>query len=1113
MNHYSKNNCLGKWRNGLLALCCLVFMALPYLAYAQQTHVTITVTNETLRAVLDRIEKETVYRFTHLDVALPAEKNVSLSVEDASIESVLHQLLAATSLTYRRNGNTFAIIPRPQPEAAMLVKGQVTDINDALPGATIAVKGTTTATVADVNGKYSITVPNGNAVLVFSFLGFTTQEITVGSRTVIDVTLAEDAKTLDEVVVIGYGTQSKKTLTAAVSVMNMNDIEAGTQTSVAHALAGKAAGLHVQRVSAQPGGASTFKIRGQTSINAGNDPLFVIDGFPVSVVGTLGSGNGVYQAGNTDNILESLNPDDIESISVLKDAASTSIYGARAGHGVILITTKRGKSQKAQLTYSGNYSIQRMDKNYQLLDAKQFMEVRNMQEYERYLATNGLGIYRDYINKDIGFVPPDFVPRYSEEQIARGEGTDWIKEITRNGIMHQHNVSLTAGTEATRVMASLNYMKQEGIVKNNNASRFAARLNLDQDINKYISLGITAFYTKNTYDNVPLGSEVNEKSGVIVAAFQANPTNPIYDDEGNWYINPESALVPNTLSLLTITDITEKDRITATGFLTIKPLDGLTLKALFGADKRMQERASYVPSDIKSYDSSMGNANIGKHDQTDYLVELTANYVKTFEAHSVNVLAGYSRQRFTSKSVNAGNKNFLFDDILYYNLGMGSYASPPVGSGKSLSETESIFARAQYNYLGRYLLEANFRADHSSFFTKENAWAAFPSVSAGWVLSEESFMEPTGSWLSTLKLRASWGQTGNDRIGEHVNTYYGTAGDKYALWGTSTVKTPALRVTSLANTSLKWETTTETNVGIDAGFLKNRVKLSVEYFSRVVSDLLYARALPSHNEVSTVYDNIGKTGSKGIEITVNSVNIARKDFEWSTTLTLSHTEDRWVEHFPGWAPKPYEGNNDLIRCYWDYEVLGLMQPGEAPPRAQLALLPGGLKVKDQNNDGVINDYDKVFMGTGDPQLIYGMNNAVRYKSFDFNAYFYGEAGVIRNASYLRGSANVLTGQNGSIGAYDVFSHNNLSSTHPSPVGNSQYGSPYLRSIYFIRLGTLTLGYTVPAFKSVFQKLRVYVDANNLFCITNWDGLDPETDTGNGAYPNIKSYNIGVNITF
>ena len=518
-----------------------------------------------VREVIGWIEENSRYIFIYrTDVDLDRQVSVELKVDD--IPAVLDAMLAGTDLEYSIRGRQIIISRKVVPADAgkeKTVTGVVADAAGVpIIGANVTVKGVSgVGAITDVDGRFSIQVRTGS-VLEISYLGFVTVDVTVGARDKLDVIMQEDTEMLDEIVVVGYGTQTKKTLTGAVSVMEMDDLETSTVSTMSHALAGKAAGLRVTQVSAKPGGGSTFNIRGAASTGAGNDPLFVIDGFPVTSTNTLSSGN-IYTEGTTDNILSSINPDDIESITVLKDAASTAIYGARAGHGVILITTKRGREHKPRVTYSGAASVQIPRTNYRVLDTKTFMDMRNRQAYEEYLKSYGLDIYEGYVAKPADGVIPEFTPVYTNDQILNAEGTDWLDEVMRTGYLHQHNVSVNGGTDKTRYLASINYMNQEGIVKNNGFSRFSARVNLDQDFNKYISVGLNASYTQNSYDNVPLGDDVNEYSGVLTSAIQANPANPIYDENGDYYIDPMRSTVPNPVSLLEIQDKTVVDRLMA----------------------------------------------------------------------------------------------------------------------------------------------------------------------------------------------------------------------------------------------------------------------------------------------------------------------------------------------------------------------------------------------------------------------------------------------------------------------------------------------------------------------------------------------------------------------
>ena len=1099
----------------VLFLVCSIGLSYAADSYAQKAMISIDVHNQRVEDILKEIEAQSDFDFFFNNKHVDLNRRVSVSADKSNIFSVLKEIFAGTNVKYSVLDKKIILsveAQSPQQEKKVTVSGTVLDTHgEPVIGASVLEKGVQgNGTITDIDGIFKLSVSSSKAQLDISYIGYQSQTVAVQVGKNLKIILQEDSKQLEEVVVVGYGTQSKKTLTGAVSMVNMGDVEMNTVPNVSRALAGKAAGFRVNQISAQPGGEAKFRIRGEASTGAGNDPLFVIDGFPVSSSGNLSSGNVYYESGNIDNVLESLNPDDIESISVLKDAASTAIYGARAGHGVVLITTKRGKSQKPRVTYSGMGSVQVARSNYKMLDTRMYMDMYNKQQHEEWLKLNGMGIYEGYVEK------PDtpstqYKPAFNNDEILLASGTDWLDAVMRNGYTQQHNLSVNGGTEKTRYLASVNYMDQEGIVKNNGVSRFSARLNLDQELSKYVSFGLTATYSQNKYDNVPLGDKVNEYSGVLTGAIQSNPTIPIYDSEGNYFIDPKRPFVANPVSLLEIKDNTVKDRLIGSAFVSVKPLKELEVKLQLGADRSFQKRSSYLPKTTLQGANKNGRADISQETSTTYLMELTAQYSKSFGDHNLKAIGGYSFQKFKNDGFSAGNSDFLVDGFGYNSLGSGNYKKPSVSSWASINSIASLFARANYSYKGKYLLEATVRADAASNFAPENRWGYFPSVSAGWMISEENFMKGASKWLSMLKLRASYGQTGNSNVGYRIYDYY-EVGRNAIIGG---AESTGVYASDLGNKSITWETTTEFNLGVDFGIFNNRFKLAAEYFKRKITDLLVTnKPLPFYNEVNKIAGNIGSTQSQGVEITLNTVNIVTKDFEWDTTLTLSHYNDRWLKRDPNWKPRAYEKEDDPIRAWWEYEAIGILQPGEKAPDAQKDLVPGMMKLKDRDGNGVLGDEDKVYMGNGDPKIIYGLNNSFRYKNFDLNIYFYGEAGRKRGASYYEGWTRMDNGINVSTYALKAFSSNNLTATDPTYVrGGNGWGDYYVKSIYYVRCGSITLGYKVPISQKIVNNLRVYVDVNNPFVITNWTGLDPETDNGTYAYPNVTSYNFGVSISF
>ncbi|MDR2449238.1 MAG: SusC/RagA family TonB-linked outer membrane protein, partial [Prevotellaceae bacterium] len=584
----------------LVILAALLAIAMA--SHAQSTQVNIQVKDVMVKEILKMIEAQSEYRFFYSDDLTYINKKITLNAVSRTIKSVLDEVLRSSDLTYKiEENNLIILVPIQQMQKDNSVTGTITDTGgEPVIGATIVVKGAKTATISDINGKYKITIPNEKAILSYILFGYTTQDVTVGERREINVVLSEEIRRLDldEVVVVGYGIQNKKTMTGSVSVVNTVDLETSAKSTVSQALQGKAAGLRVQQQSAQAGGGADFKIRGAASPNAGNEPLFIVDGIPISKATDVASFN-IYGAGKTDSYLESINPDDIESITVLKDAASTAIYGARAGHGVILITTKRGNKNQNNITYSGNVTVQTIAKNYEMLNAQRYMEVMNKYNYESWLYTSQANvpenIYLGYNRPSTSGAYPGH--NFSDQDIANATMTDWVGAVMRTAVLHQHNISLSGGSESLRYLLSGNYMNQEGIIKNNNASRFTIRANVDKDLSKYFSIGLSASYAQNRYDNSAVGEDDDyEKAGILRAAAQFNPTLPIRDADGVYTIDPARATSPNPVSLLEIIDNTVKDRVIGSAYLTVKPITGLELKLQLGGDRMIQKRSNYLPT-------------------------------------------------------------------------------------------------------------------------------------------------------------------------------------------------------------------------------------------------------------------------------------------------------------------------------------------------------------------------------------------------------------------------------------------------------------------------------------------------------------------------------------
>lgn len=1023
------------------------------------------------------------------------------------------------------------------------ITGVVTAEGDILPGVNVIVKGTTNGVSSDFDGKFSINISNPNAVLVFSYLGFETQEIAVGSNSTINVNMNQSDSALDEVIVVGYGTQKKRDVVGAISSVKTKDLVLSSTPSIGTALQGQVAGLQVVQNSAQPGGGLSFLIRGAGSVNASNQPLIVIDGFPITDFEQPATGN--QYDGGTQNILNSFNPNDIENIQVLKDASSTSIYGARAANGVILITTKKGVEGKVKVDYSYSYAYQDYNDEFDVLKLEEWMVLNNDSAWENWSSNNKIAPYGDRTLEEAIADPVNGVPYrrvYSDDEIRNPKfpGTDWLALTTRDGMIQQNNISVSGGNESTRYFMSGNLFINKGVIKNSEMKRSSLRFNLDQKINKYINFGLNL--TKSSIDNqnTSLGEEGYEKSGIIRASIQQSPYIQAIDEFGNYPINPKSGKEPNPYSLLNISDEGEIDRTLTNFYLEIRPFEGLTARVQTGMDQGFSSRNTYIPQTVLEGATKNGQASIANEKKNDKLFDATLTYTNTFNIdHNFTLLAGFSQQNYETEGSNLGNNGFLTDAFLWNNINAGA-GTKVVGSFKSENKFVSYFARLNYVYKSRYMLTSTVRRDGASVFADNNKYALFPSFAVGWDIAEEPFMANIKDKISQLKFRFGYGQTGNADIGGNAfAAYYAQPAylnpDESILVG--------VFASRLANPDLKWETTTEQNLGLDFEFFKGRISGAIELYKKDITDLLSLKPINSYNEINVVWANIGATQSKGVEVTLNTFNIQKENFKWRSVLAYSKYKDSWKERAPDWKPSIYESEEDPIRARYSYVSDGIMQIGETVP-AQPLLIPGEIKIKDidgfardsdgnpitdENSrfvkagepDGIIDQADVVLLGSTDPKWIGGFSNILNYKDWQLNFHFNGMFGreIVNQTdlTYGVGVGGVSTnGTNVLRSVYERWTPTNPSTTRPSSAGGGRDGAGdfWLQDAWFIRLQYVSLSYNFP--KKWFGGViggALRLDANNLFVITPYDGVDPETDNIVAAYPNVSTYTIGIDLKF
>lgn len=1120
----------------IIFLFGIIFHAGATSMYSQEATVSLNMKNATIEEVLNVIEKKSDYYFMYNSKLVNVDRKVNISVNEQTIESVLQTLFASTNLMFRVEGKQILLFQRehldnksPGIQQDVPDKRRITGFvrdtgGEPLIGVTVTVKNnTSTGTITDSDGKYALTVPL-NSVLAYTYIGYVVREEKIGNRSEINVTLQENDKLLDEVVVIGYGVQKKSDLTGAISSVNAKDLPQSATTSLEHMLAGKAAGLQITSNDAQPGGNVTISIRGKGTNLAGNDPLYVIDGFPVNGTAdpNLDEKKQRYKAfDGARSPLNTINPNDIASIEVLKDASATAIYGARAANGVILITTKTGQQGKPKVNYEMKVGVQTMANEWKLMNASQWYQTRNKYDSERWMIDNK---YLPYGNQT-----PQGQPAltYTEEEIARvGKGTDWVDQITRTGITNEHNISVSGATDITNYLASVNYYDQKGILDGNTFTRYAGRVNLSQKIHKIVTLGINATGSRVEFKNPTLGTGGSEASGLLEAARVFSPDLPVRDENGDFTYVPNSQLFPNPVSLLDIRNTTTQDRLLAQGSIDVRPFAGFTLRAQVGIDKQNATTRLYIPKTTKYGKDVNGEGAIYHLNKLDKLLTVTANYQKVFnEIHSINGLLGYEFEHSGVDNYDMKVKDFPSDFPGTNSMGDGK-STPEIASSKDVKQIASYFARMIYSLKSRYLFTFSIRADGSDRFGKNNRWGYFPSGAFAWRINEESFMKDL-AWVSNLKLRLSAGQSGNDQISGSAYGYFKFSGERDYFFGGT--RNAGAYQSAYANDDLKWETTTEYNLGLDMGFLNNRVNITLDMYTREISDLLANRTMMYYLPGRDVVANIGSSSSKGVELNLSTVNLDG-EFKWTSNLNLSHYVDKWKKRNPDVALNIYESQHDRLRVHWGYELDGILQPGESLSYGNY--IPGSQKVKDiarygENGeliyepDGIINDADKVKLKNQDPSMVVGFTNNFSYKNFDLSIHLYGYLGWWKYNSWLSSATDMNNkiefGYNyAAINLGDYWSSENQNGKYPNifnkggEPGWSQYT---LEKADFIRVKNITLGYTFSNIKGIAKWLnqgRVYVDVANPFVFTGFTQIDPEYS---GSYPVSRSVTFGLNLEF
>ncbi len=1000
-----------------------------------------------------------------------------------------------------------------------IYKGKVTDgKNEALTGVTVIVSGSNRGTITDLNGGFNVEARIGEK-LQFSYIGFENKTITLDNQTTLSIQLTESDLSLAEIVVVGYGNVKKADLTGSVASVKASDLTKSATASVGNMLRGKAAGLNITQNSAKPGGGLNISIRGQKS------PLIIIDGIMQSSFSKLSS-NSIYDGGSNESKLIGLNPEDIESIDVLKDASSTAIYGADAAGGVIIITTKKGKMEanaKVDVSYSGSTSLQYLSDFPEFLTAKDFMIEQNKVFYE--------------IDNSVGKLS-----KHSQDRIDNfvGKGTSWIDEVTRVGVVNDHNISVRSGTANSQYLASLSYFDNQGVAKNNSFNRITGRINLEQKFNNWLTAGINSSYASIKYQDVPLGDSRHEKSALIYSAMTFNPLVSVYDANGNFNENPDRPIYSNPVSLLDITDETVSKNLFANVYLNIKINKNLSVRATAGIDDKSVQTNQYIPRTTKAGAERNGIASKNNGVSQMLTANVVTNYSKKFaDIHEFSLMAGSEYRKSLWDGTFLTASNFPTDGALWNNLQSNEQEKPYVSSYKGSSQYLSFFSRLNYTLQNKYILTANFRLDGSSNFGTDNQYAPFGGVSAGWKIAEEGFIKDNADWIDILKLRAGWGQVGNAGNLTGIYSYYSIWPGAYAFNGQMM---NGANLAKIGNPDLKWQTVTDYNLGLDFGFAKNRISGSIDVYQRIEDDIILSKPLMSYNQIKSIDFNSGeKWSTKGIDVVLNTVNISSKAFTWKTDINLSFYRTWTIERDKDFNPDIYQLTPERWGDIWAYKSVGLVGENESVsymPTAKAGNIKyadidgyvrddAGNRMKDENGrymytgapDGILDNADLYVAGNTTP-IPFGFNNSLTYKNWDLNIYFYGSLnGFKRNElseMSVAGITDMTYGLNALATVKNRWSPDNPSGTMPSVSnGTSGIGTAagdfFYEKAWYARLDNISLGYTFKSKQKDAAKIRIFASARNMLVLTPYNGMDPETGNGIGAYPNQKTFVLGLNL--
>lgn len=1020
------------------------------------------------------------------------------------------------------------------------VTGVVTSGTDgeALIGVSVQVKERPqVGTITDFEGRYSLQA-RSNETIVFSYIGFKSQEVKA-SKTVVNVELEEDSEILDEVVVVGYGTMKRSDLTGSVVSVGEDEIKQSIVTSLDQALQSKAAGVSVTQNSGTPGGGISVSIRGINSLN-GNEPLYVIDGVAIS--------------GNNDSnssVLSSINPSDVVSMEILKDASATAIYGSRASNGVVLITTKQGQAGKTRITYEGYYGLQQLPKKLEVMNLREYAEYQNLRA-----EVIGFGERAEFA--DISLL---------------GEGTDWQGEIFQNASMHNHQLNISGGNDNVKYSLSAGYLQQEGIAIGSDFKRFSARVNMDNKITKWLSTGLRASVAQTTQNNTI------DSGNIIRTAIEQLPDTPARNPDGSWGAQAENmygTYFSNPVAEALMRENYNRGLQMYVDFFTDVTLwKGLVFRAEYAGNYYYSNTYQYTPSYDYGHYVQSSTGSRGANNGSNWTFKTYLTYNATFGKHNISAMAGHEAQENSYETLYASRDNYLFNTI--HELNMGDSSTAKNSSGRGSSAIESYYGRLNYGYDDRYLATFTVRGDGSSSFGPANRWGVFPSMALAWKINNEKFLKDV-KWLNNLKLRLGWGLVGNQSASSYA--YGVTMSSAASIWGTG------FYAGNYPNDKLKWEETKAWNAGIDLNLFDNRVEFIFDTYLKNTDNLLMRASLPSYvtGIITSPWVNAGAMENKGAEFTLNTVNISKKDFTWRTGITISFNKNKITKLYTetaglsgtvdGSQTLTYSTVGQPVGQYYGYKVIGMFKeesdfyqrdadgnflldkngnrlPVALPENQHIAkdeVWVGDYIFEDLNGDGVIDEQDRTYLGNPEPKFSYGFNNTFTYKGFDMNIFINGVYGnklvnlfrqdftnPMRNSNLLKEATGIAHVELIDPAQPEEIWNVHVSNPESATVqrlntadgnDNNRMSSRFVEDGSYLRIKNISLGYTFPqkwTRKWHIENLRVYMNIQNAFTFTKYKGYDPEVGAYNynvllrgvdyARYPSQRIYTVGLNLSF